>query len=175
MRITWNQQLREFQAELSPGLEWQTEQQTAKSSGFKSSGPPEWLWTTSKAAVLTKLKAARQSGGLTVLTIAASALENYNRLVAVEAANAEVLKQLKDAKKAQKKDREESGVGGSGFEYDADGYAIIDKGDSPIWTMEKYKVSVFPTERCTVCHTPVYLYEKHDPPVCLECEFSEDL
>src|SRR5665213_1685444 len=109
MRITWNPELREFQAELSPGSEWQTEQQTAKSSGFKSSGPPEWLWTTSKAAVLTKLKAARQSGGLTVLTIAASALENYNRLVAVEAANAAVLKELKDAKKAQKKAVAESG------------------------------------------------------------------
>jgi len=174
MRITWNQELREFQAELSPGLEWQKEQQTAKSSGFKSTGPPDWIWRTTKASVLTKLRNSRVEAGLTTLTVTPDARAEYDKLLVVEAANAAVLKELKDAKKTQKKDLAESGA--SGFEYDADGWAIIDAGDSPIWTIEKYKVSAFPTERCSVCQTPVYHYEKHDPvPVCLECEFSEEL
>jgi hypothetical protein len=176
MRIIWCDQLKEFQAELSPGLEWQKEQQTAKSSGFKSTGPPDWIWRTAKASVLTKLRNSRVEAGLTTLTVTPDARAEYDKLLIVEAANASVLKQLKDAKKTQKKDLAESGADGSGFQYDSDGWAIVDRGDLPIWTIAKYKVSAFPTERCTVCQTPVYHYEQHDPvAVCLECEFSEDL
>lgn len=174
MRITWNPELREFRAELSQGSEWQKEQQTTKSSGFKSSGPPDWIWWTKKASVLTKLRDSRVSLGLTTLTVTPDARLEYDKLVQTEAANAEVLRQLKEAKKAQKKDAADQ-PGGTGFQYDAEGWAIVDADDSPVWAATKYNVSAFPTERCTVCQTPVYYYEKRDPAVCLECEFSEDL
>jgi hypothetical protein len=175
MRITWNDELKEFRAELSQGSEWQKEQQTAKSCGFKSTGPPDWIWRTTKAAVLTKLRNSRALVGLTTLTVTPDARQNYDRLVIVENANAEVLKQLKDSKKAQKKESQESGAHGAGFEYDQNGWAIIEPADSTIWQHVKYKAPSPPADLCTVCSTPVYFHEKHDPPVCLECEFSEEL
>lgn len=173
MRITWNPELREFRAELSPGPMWQTEQATAKSSGFKSSGPPDWVWWTKKASVLTKLRDSRVESGLTTLTVTPDARLEYDKLVQTEARNADVLKQLKDAKKAQKKDMADQ-PGGTGFEYDADGWAIIDKGDAAVWSHVKYKAPSLPTELCTVCRTPVYYHERRSPAVCLECEFPDD-
>lgn len=166
--------MKEFRAELQPGTAWSTEQTAVKQAGFKSSGPPDWIWWTKKASVVTKLRDSRVSLGLTTLTVTPDARLEYDKLVQTEAANSEVLRQLKEAKKAQKKDAADQS-GGTGFQYDAEGWAIIDKGDSPVWTATKYNISAFPTERCTVCQTPVYHYEKRDPAVCLECEFSEEL
>ena len=176
MRITWNPEMQEFRAELQPGPEWQMEQTAAKKAGFKSSGPPDWIWRTKKAGVLTKLRDSRVEVGLTTLTVTPDARLEYDKLVITEAANADVLKQLRDAKKAQKKEkRETADTRGTGFEYDSDGWAVIDAGDSPVWTAVKYRPAAFPTERCTVCQTPVYYCEKRDPAVCLDCEFSEEL
>ena len=160
-------------------MEWQIEQQTAKSCGFKSTGPPDWIWHTQKASVLTKLRDSRVKLGLTTLTVTPDARLEYDKLLVTESANAEVLRQLKDAKKAQKKDQAEkveSGeLTGPGFEYDSDGWAIIEPGESTIWRHDKYKPPALPTELCTVCSTPVYFHEKHDPAVCLDCEFSDEL
>jgi hypothetical protein len=172
MRITWDERTKEFRAELQPGPAWHTEQATAKQAGFKSSGPPDWIWRTGKAAVLTKLRMNRPVSGLTIST---DARIEYDRLKSIEDANAAVVKQLKDAKKAQKKELQESGTGGTGFEYDQDGWAVIEPADSTIWRPDKYKPPVPPAEHCTVCSTPIYFHERHDPPICLECEFSEEL
>lgn len=172
MRITWNQSNQEFQVELQQGAAWSTEQTAAKQAGFKTTGPPDWLWTAKKAAVLTKLRTVKPTSGCTIST---DARLNYDRLKAVEDANAEVLRQLKDAKKSPKKEtaeKIESGeITGTGFEYDQDGWAIIEPLDSGILHV-KY-IPPLPTEFCTVCHEPVYFFERHDPLVCLDCEFQE--
>jgi hypothetical protein len=172
MRIIWSAKFKQFEVQLSSGECWSSDQQIVKSVGFKCEGPPEWRWVAFRAAVLTKLKTVKPMSGL---TITPEALENYNRLQAQETANALVKKALKDAKKAQKKEKadtnEEQGTGTS-FKYDTDGWAIVEPGESKIWN--KFIPPAQPSTLCSVCRTPVYWYESQEPPLCLDCEFLED-
>ena len=172
MRITWNSQFKQFEAQLTPGEHWAADQQAVKAAGFKTEGPPSWVWLTQRAGPLTKLRTNRPNSGLSITT---EALENYNRLEAQETANAAVKKALKDAKKAQKKekaDTDEKHGTGTSFRYDADGWAIIELGESKIWN--KFIPPVPPSTLCSVCRTPVYWYESQEPLLCLDCEFLEE-
>jgi hypothetical protein len=171
MRIIWNSKFKQFEAQLTTGENWSDDQQAVKQAGFKTEGPPSWVWLTQRAKPLTAL---RNSKPLSGLTITPQALENYNRLLKQEEANAKVKKQLKEAKKAQKIERQENSGSGS-FQYDSEGWAIIEPGESKIWTNKnKYIPPSPPSILCSVCNTPIYFYERQDPPLCLDCEITEE-
>jgi hypothetical protein len=172
MKIIWNEQFKQFEAQLTAGEHWSNDQQAAKKAGFRTEGPPNWVWLTQRVKPLIALKKSKPLSGL---TITSEALENYNRLLAQEEANAAVKKQLKEAKKAQKeKQIEESGS--TSFQYDKDGWAVIDPGESTIWSEKtKFIPPPLPTELCSVCRTPIYFYEQHEPiALCLDCECPKE-
>ena len=160
MRIIWDSEFKQFEAQLSNGESWAQDQQAVKAAGFRTEGPPCWRWIAFRAAVLEKLKSANPAS---VITITPDALANFNRLKAVEDANAAVRKALKEAKKAAEKNRQESGP-----EID---WEHVEPGESKIWN--QYVPPPPPSLLCSVCHTPVYYYESQDPPLCLDCEFEE--
>jgi hypothetical protein len=167
MRITWNPELKRFETLLS-GSSFSADKDLVSAAGMNCTGPPDWVWHCSKAKVLQALRGKAQ------MSISPEAMQNFERLRAQEAANAEVLKALRDAKKAQKREKAESGTG-TGFEYDEDGWAIIEPGESQIWSRNKYVPPPPPSTLCGVCKTPIYAYECQEPPLCLDCEFAEEL
>jgi hypothetical protein len=160
MRIIWNSEFKQFEAQLTPGEYWTQDQQAVKTAGFRTEGPPEWKWIAFRAAVLTKLRESKPVSGL---SITPEALEHYKRLLAQEDRNAEVRKALKEAKKAAEKDKLESGP-----EID---WEHVEPGESKIWN--QYVPPPAPSLLCSVCRTPIYFYESQDPPICLDCEFEE--
>jgi hypothetical protein len=160
MRITWNPDFKQFEAQLSAGEHWSGDQQAVKAAGFRTEGPPCWRWIAFRAAVLTKLRESKPASGI---VITPEALEHYKRLLAQEDRNAEVRKALKEARKAAEKDKQESGP-----EIDWD---HVEPGESKIRI--QYVPPPPPSLLCSVCQTPVYYYESQDPPICLDCEFEE--
>ena len=160
MRIIWDSEFKQFEAQLSAGESWTQDQQAVKAAGFRTEGPPRWHWIAFRAAVLTKLKESKPASGL---GITPEALGHYKRLLAQEEKNAEVRKALKEARKAAEKDKLESGP-----EIDWDN---IEPGESKIRI--QYVPPPAPSLLCSVCRTPVYYYESQDPPICLDCEFEE--
>jgi hypothetical protein len=157
MKIKWSQEFRQFEAEFSPGPNWALDQQALKEAGFKTSGPPDWVWATGKAGPLTTLRALKPVLGL---TITSEALQNYNRLKEQEDRNAEVRKALKEAKKLAKREFDPK------INWD-------DIKPEPIFYV-RYTPPPPPSTLCSVCRTPVYYYECQDPiPLCLDCEFEE--
>ena len=164
MKITWNQEFRQFEALLSAGEYWTSDQQAVKEAGFKTEGPPEWKWLTFRAAVLTKLKSAKPVSGI---TITPDALTNYQRLKTLEDANAAVKSAFKAARKDMKKD--ETSL--KGFEMSPEGFLslIVEPAEFKIW---KFVPPPSPPLLCCVCQSPVYFYELQDPPTCLDCEFD---
>jgi len=103
MRITWNENAQQFEAQFSTGDQWHADQTAASDAGFRTDGPPAWVWRATKAAVLDKLKANRPTSGLTITKVA---LDAYNHLRAIEDRDAELKKFAKEQKKLQKKAQE---------------------------------------------------------------------
>jgi hypothetical protein len=103
MRILWNENEKQFEAQLTKGEMWQADQAAASDAGFRTAGPPAWIWRATRAAVLDKLKTNRPASGL---TITKEALDAYNRLRAIEDRDAELKKFAKEQKKLQKKEQE---------------------------------------------------------------------
>ena len=161
MRIVWNPKYSEFEAEFT---DFRPDQAAAKKAGFRTAGPPDWVWRTSKANPLTKLRKTRPESGL---TITPDALLNYNRLKAQEDQNAAILAQLKAEKAAQKADSVEEETDGE-FVYEK-----FDQNEASLYV--RYIPPLPPTTLCHVCQTPVYFYECQSPPTCLDCEFDAGL
>ena len=172
MKIIWSREFKQFEAQLTAGENRVDDQQAVKTAGFITDGPPNWVWLTHRVKPLIALRKLKPLSGL---TITQEALTNYNRLLAQEEANEAVKKQLKEAKKVQKEKQNEESDSTS-FQYDKDGWAIIDPGESTIWSEKtKFIPPAPPTELCSVCRTPVYFYEQHEPILlCLDCEFPDD-
>ena len=164
MKIIWNAVFRQFEAVLTQGPNWSNDQQSVKSAGFKTEGPPNWVWLTQRALPLTTL---RDSKPLSGLTITSDALENYKRLKAQEDLNAAVKAQFKAARKDLKKD--ETSL--KGFEMSPEGFLslIVEPVEFKIW---KLIPPPSPLLLCRVCQSPVYFYESQNPPICLDCEFD---
>ena len=166
MRIIWNEQFKQFEAELTAGDMWSDDQQAVKAAGFLTEGPPEWKWLTFRVQVLNKLKKSAPKSGI---RISPEALSNYKRLLAQKEANDEIIRKLKEAKKDVKKDIKKQQAE---FQPEID-WENIQPAESTIW-QGKYVPPPLPTTLCRVCRIPTYYYESQDPPLCLDCEFAED-
>jgi hypothetical protein len=171
MRIIWDPEFKQFEAQFDAGSNWAPEQQAVKAAGFRTEGPPDWKWVSFRAGVLTKLKSALPASGLSI-TITPAALTQYQRLKTQEDTNAAVRAALKAHRKELGKVEDPS----KGFEFvtGPEGFLIaaIEPGESPIWKPSPASVSPL---RCSVCQTAVYSFEKTDPPTCLDCEFDPGL
>jgi hypothetical protein len=158
MRIVWNPDEAWFQAELGLNEFWQDDMALVRSLGFKTTGPPSWIWHTSKIALLDKLRSQQPKSGLSITELA---LQKY-----------QFLKQQSDQKKQLKKQfnkaAEELCVS-NWKEYIDPETGIVCKevppADEPfVW---KYIPPAPPEVYCFVCGDPIFNYEY--PDTCLWC------
>jgi hypothetical protein len=98
MNLRWNGTLRCFEAEFSS--DFQGDLAAVKAAGFKTDGPPQWVWYTAKAGPLNKLREARPASGL---TINPDAKQQFAVLYEVELSNAKVKAELATHTKVLKK------------------------------------------------------------------------
>jgi hypothetical protein len=166
MNLRWNPTFRRFEAEFT---DFQGDLEAVKAAGFKTDGPPEWVWYSYKASPLTKLRENRPASGLTITT---EAKEQYAPLAAVEANNEKVKAEFAKHKKVLAKKLKEEKEEGKATPIPEKGY--IDASDLPPMppSNQKYNPPPCPKLRCFVCDSPVYFYEKQDPPTCLWCEIK---
>jgi hypothetical protein len=194
VHITWNENEKRFEAQFARGDNWHTEQAIASDAGFRSDGPPAWIWRTATAAALTKLKESRAS--LSGLSITREALDAYNRLLEVEKKNEELKAYAKEQKKKLKKDQEHAKIeaqqdaeddGEIEPEYEPSHYheipeywlgkSEITRADLPASVMARLdkhesipQRRAVPTGSCVQCSSSIYFYEQQNPPTCLFCE-----
>src|SRR6516164_6336026 len=109
MNLTWNTEKRRFEAKFT---DFQTDLALVKEAGFKTDGPPQWVWYTPKAMVVATLR------GKPGMTITPEARAQFNLLHPVEeqnaktkAAMAEHQKALRKTLKKQKLDKERYDAG----------------------------------------------------------------
>jgi len=177
MNLRWNGTFRRFEAEFSS--DFQGDLAAVKAAGFKTDGAPTWTWYTFKAGSLTKLRSpeVRPPSGL---TISPEAREQYTSLSAMEEKNAEIKAQLAEQNKALKKkikiDKQEAcSVATSVSYYDVENECWVDPPLKPPVgpPFVQPRPEGNPNEdapKCCICGTPVYFYEKLNPPTCLWCE-----
>jgi hypothetical protein len=166
MNLNWNAARQYFEAEFSS--DFQGDLAAVKAVGFKTSGPPSWVWYSIKAEPLNKLRENRPASGL---TITAEAKAQFAALHALEVSNAKVKAELAEHTKALKKKlkAEEEQVTHA-VHIPPKGY--IGTSDLPplLSVCKQFIPPDKPTTLCIICADPIYFYEKQDPPTCLWCE-----
>lgn len=165
MNLRWNISLRRFEAEFSS--DFNGDLAAVKGAGFKTDGAPQWVWHTSKAGPLTKLREVRPASGLTITPEARS---QYTPLAEMEAKNAKIKAEAASHNKVQKKKLKVAEQIANAIVIPAKGY--IDASDLPPMPPSCYKYTPPPRPEttCIICLAPVYFYEKQNPPTCLYCE-----
>ena len=160
MNLRWNGTLRRFEAEFS--ADFQGDLAAVKAAGFKTNGAPGWIWHTSKAGPLTKLRTLRAG----LLTISPEARAQYILLAAMDEKNAIVKAQLQKVTKERKK-KEKINAPSTEMIVPEKGY--IDASDLPPLSclVQPYIPPPPPETKCIICGVPVYFYELQNPPVCL--------
>jgi len=167
MNLRWNGTYRRFEAEFS--TDFQGDLVAVKAAGFKTDGPPEWVWYSYKAEPLTKLRENRPQSGL---TITPDAREQFAALTAVEAKNAEIKAQLAaHNKELKKKLKIISNEKTSILKMCAEGYMCISVEDLPPKPpYQNAKAPPWTGPVCVVCSSPLLSFERHNPNVCTWCE-----
>lgn len=155
-----------FEVEFS--ADFQGDLSAVKAAGFKTDGPPSWVWWTTKVPVLQKLRENRPASGL---TITPEGLEIYKQLEEAFSKNAAVKAEAAKVIKAQKKAREEERH-----------YTPVVIPEGKIWIgpedlpptppfVSSTIIPPSPSLRCITCKDPVYKeFELAEPPICLWCE-----
>ena len=167
MRIIWDDQENRFLAELTPGEQWRDDKDVIQNAGFRTDGPPDWQWHTSKAATLNKLRDLKPKSGITLTEVA---LEHYKQLLQKEEQKAALKKQFKDAQKTAKKESKDPTISGT-KELVIPEKGYIDASDLPLYE-SKWVPWYFPKPDvyCFICGDPLYLPFPDYPDVCLFCD-----
>lgn len=178
MNLKWNLDLHRWEAEF--GTDFRTEQPLVKAAGFKTDGPPTWVWYSIKAAPLTKLRETK--GPSVILTISSEARAEYIRLKELEDRNAatkallsEHTKTLKKKLNNDKKEKTAQSISASYF--DVEKGVWVDPPPPPPCPTNQPAPPAFvrplpPPERCIICQDPLYSYEYDVVLACLWCQKS---
>jgi hypothetical protein len=154
MKIAWNETQNHFRIEITF-----QDIEVVKAAGFKTTGPPNWEWYTTKIAPLAYLKKNKIQ-----VTITELALQKYKILSEQEEQKQAIRKQYKQARKQADKDR---GVGTIELVIPEKGY--IDISDLPpkplLYT--PFVRPPAPEVYCLVCGDPLYQYDYED--ICIWC------
>lgn len=171
MNLRWNGSYRRFEAEFS--ADFNGDLAAIKAAGFKTDGPPEWVWYSYKAEPLTKLRENRPASGL---TITPEARGQFTPMVAMEANNAKLKAELAAHNKTLKKklktaDQDTKASAGPKMKMCEEGYLCISVEDLPPKPpYQNTKAPPWTGPRCTICDFPLLPFELHDPNVCMWCE-----
>jgi hypothetical protein len=150
MRIVWNNEEGTFELEFDKS-NFQMDLNAAKGAGFKTTGPPDWVWYTSKVKPLKWLKENRPP----ILIITDEARQKFSERCIWEEENEKNKKFVKKAKAEARKSRP------------------IKREEGPKYEISyiKYVPPPPPITLCIYCYDPVYPpLEQIEPlPVCLWC------
>lgn len=161
MNLVWNKSIRRFEAQFT---DFAGDLAAVKAAGFKTDGPPSWVWWTHKVAVLNKLRKNKPSSGLLITD---EALSEYTPLAEMEAKNEETKKLLKKAKGEAVKLRAPSWIPAG---KDSLGPEDLPPYDS---SRSSFVRPIPPPTRCLLCGDPTYpIYEQEN--LCLWCEKQDD-
>jgi len=160
VNLRWNGR---FEAEFSS--DFQGDLAAVKAAGFKSdTSSGVWIWHTSKAGPLTKLRETRPPSGLTITPEAKS---QYIPLAEMEEKNSKIKTEAKEYSKSIKKKRDVVEQIKRALVIPEKGY--IEASDLPPMppNPKKYVPPPPPDTLCIICGAPVYFYELQSPPTCL--------
>jgi len=168
MNLNWNSTLRRFEVQFH---DFQDEQPRVKAAGFKTDGPPAWLWYSFKSEPLTKIRNNKPA----TLTISPEARAEYTRLKEVEDRNAATKALMVEHKKALKKklktDKQDAM---KPDEYFDEGLQCVctKVEPKPYCSTNPFVKPAPPETTCFICGTPVYSYEyaETQKPSCLWCQ-----
>ena len=168
MNIRWNQSATRFEAEFSE--DFQGDLNAVKEAGFKTDGPPNWVWYTSKIGILNRLRtSSRPPSGLTIDN---EALAIYTPLNEIEEKSAEIKRQAAAKKKELAKERDS----GEAHNWLPEGKEYLSAEDFPLTQLCLPNLSsdvlAYNGPNCVVCGGPIEL--PHNPPICLWCEKELD-
>jgi hypothetical protein len=171
MNIRWDSVGRIFIAELTSGESWQSGLDAVKAAGFRTTGPPEWLWYAPPPGIkaLERLRAKKPASGL---TITPEAFAVYRPLAEQDAKNAEVRKAAAELNKANKKQKKKVEQEATASELMPAEKEYITAADLPPMppSENRYTPPAPPTTLCFICLSPLYFYEL--PDICIFCEKS---
>lgn len=148
-----------------------SEQPRVKAAGFRTDGPPAWVWYAFKSEPLTKLRSDKPA----ILNINADARVEYTRLKEVEDRNAATKALLAVEKKKLKKklnnDKLDALKPGEYFDEGA-GFVCLVVKPSPTPWVPKFEKPAPPETTCFICDSPVYSYEygEDQRPSCMWCQ-----
>lgn len=160
MRIIWDSSENRFQAEISSEF-WHDDIESIKVSGFRTTGPPKWIWYTSKISSLELLRKNPPKSGLAITELA---LEKY-RFLSEQINKKKELKKLFE--KATKDAVENAAPKWLQYLDEEIGVVcfVVEPSAEPFtW---KYIPPPAPGNYCFMCGDPVYDYEGID--LCLWC------
>lgn len=166
LRLTWNPAEHRFEAEFQ---DFQNDLDCVKLAGFKTTGPPEWTWYTSKIPVLEKLRKNKPPSGLTILL---DALDQYKRLRKEEDDRLALLAELKKAKKAVVESNKPVATSEPLKEGQEFGYNYVKDVERTIYI--GYVAPEWTGLRCYICNASVLVFELQNPPTCMWCEIQLD-
>jgi hypothetical protein len=158
MKISWSEQENWFQVEL--GEPWRDNMELVRLVGFKTTGPPDWIWHTSKAAILNKLRSKSQS-----LVITELAFEKYKLLNEQEQSKIELKKRFLKAKTLAAREINSN----NWKEYFDEQTGVMCKIVEPVTDkfVWKYEPPPPPGLRCFMCGQPLYCFDLSD--ICTWC------
>lgn len=173
MNIRWNITEKRFEAEF---VDFQGDLATVKAAGFKTSGPPEWLWFTTNVVVLNKLRKNRPASDLEIYP---EALAIYNTLNEQFEQTKKIKKELARQRllaRQQKISQPEPVLDETGEIDWSKTKWWIGKEDLPAPPEFKFSVAITPPPdlKCRDCGSPVYDFEYPEIPQCLWCNKLAD-
>ena len=159
MRIIWNSAQETFELEFDRSR-WHEDLALAKGAKFKTTGPPDWVWFTTKVKCLQYLQEHKPLGGI---AITEEALAQFKERSKQEEAKEAVMKIYRD-EKAKEKKKKRSARAEQEHEERRENYKLIEH--------VPYKAPPPPDVLCVSCKDPVYdIFEQVLPyPICLWCE-----
>jgi hypothetical protein len=165
MNLIWNPGFRRFEVEFH---DFASEQPLAKAVGFKTDGPPAWVWYSYKSEPLTKLRENRPA----ILNINADARTEYLSLKVVEDRNVATKAALAGHKKELKKKLKEAKQDAlRPSEYMTEhGFVALRVACKEFASAHPYIRPAPPQITCFICESPVYSYEYDQTPSCMWCQ-----
>jgi len=160
LRIEWNDKF------VCQFHDWKLEQPIAKAAGFKTDGPPQWVWSTHKIKPVIKLVKNKPASGL---AMSKQAFQKYTELKQEHDRNEALRKQMKEARKAAADQSDDPSISGMcTLVIPAKGY--IDRTDISVVPSLVERQIITPmqfTGWCLVCGDELAFYEHYD--ICLWC------
>ena len=171
MNLRWNPGLRRFEAEFATDqfgqmVDFQNDLDAVKTAGFKTDGPPAWLWWTQKSEVLQALRTKhRPPSGL---TITPEALAVFGPMLEMGEKNQAIKKELAKARKEVRKQ--------AAPKWMPPGKDCLERSDLPPRPpyVSPYPKTPKPDLKCRICGDCLYLPDNIEDKICLFCEIELD-